>query len=137
MKNALLKNNFDEVCKKIIDKSDKIASETELEDNYEILLNFLIKNKDSREELVVYLKLIISAYRNEDKSHEKFLPGLAIAYCMHVLRWPEIHDFLISENINYYSKKMSSGMSEILDAYSDDWADKDFYRRFNGRHATP
>ena len=136
MTSKLLKASLDSICQSIIDKSDEIDSETEMEPGYELLLDFLIKNESDKGELIEYLKSIILSYRNTEKRQEKFLPGLAIAYCMHVLRWPEIYDFSAAENKDFYSKKMSSGMSEILDAYSDDWEDKDFYHRFHGRHAT-
>jgi hypothetical protein len=134
MMNNLLKTEFDAVCDRIIDADDTLLSESELEPSYELLLEFLVQHERDRDELVSYINEIIASYRNVNKSDAKFLPGLAIAYCMHVLRWHEIYAFADAENKNFYSKKMASGMTEILDAYSDDWDDKDFFRRFIGKH---
>lgn len=134
MTNNLLKTEFDAICDRIIDADTSLLSETELEPSYELLLAFLKQHEHDRDELVSYINATILSYRNVNKGDEKLLPGLAIAYCMHVLRWPEIYAFADAENRNFYSKKMATGMTEILDAYSDDWDDKDFYRRFNGRH---
>lgn len=49
---------------------------------------------------------------------------------MHELRWPEIYDFAEAENREYYVKRMETLMSNLIDAYSDDWEDRFFYERF-------
>lgn len=111
-------------------ENDPMSSEANLEPIYEILLDFLIRNQQYKPTLVDFFITKISSLRHPQAENGKFFPGLAIAYCMHVLRWPEIYNFAMSENRDFYSKKMQRGMTDILNAYDDDWEDKDFYRRF-------
>lgn len=134
MMKRILRTELDSVCDRIVNADQSLLSEADLEPNYEALLEFLIQHQEDRGELVGYINEIISSYRNISKSDTKLLPGFAIAYCMYELRWPEIFAFAEKENKDHYSKTMASGMTEILDAYSDDWDDKDFFRRFNGKH---
>jgi hypothetical protein len=130
MKNDALKSEFEELRTKLISANDPVQSETELEPVYAELLEFLVKNERYRKELVVLLGEVIKSFRNPHAINGRFFPGMAIAYCMHVLRWPEIYNLAVSENHDFYSKKMQRGMADILNSYDDSWEDKDFYQRF-------
>ncbi|WP_036165866.1 hypothetical protein [Massilia sp. 9096] len=131
MTDNLLRLEFEEVCKRLVSENDPTLSEEELEPSYEILLNFLIRNQHNRQEIIEFLNAIIRSFRSPQTINSRFFPGMAIAYCMHVLLWQEIYDFALAENKEFYSRKMQKGMADILNAYDDDWDDKDLYRRFD------
>ena len=121
----LLKSQFDEVCQKVIEIDNPYISEPDLEPAYKLLLNFLIENQENRAELAKYLNAIIYSGRFPKPN---MLSSTAIQYCMHVLRWHEVYEFARTEIEEFHSKKTHNSMHDFLDAFNDDWADRDFYQ---------
>jgi len=121
-----LQLEFNAICQKIISLDTPYASEPDLEPAYEVLLNFLIENQESESELVKYINAVIYSYREPEPN---LLTDMAIQYCMHILRWQGVYDFVESEIKEFYSKKLTNKMSGFLDAYNDDWEDKFFFCR--------
>jgi len=105
--------------------------EDKLEPIYEELLRFLEAHANERAALARLLVEEVKAHRSRAASGEQRLPIQAIAYCMHVLRWSEVLEAAERENEEFYSLRMSTAMEPIVGAYSDDWEDRDFYRRFS------
>ena len=105
--------------------------EDKLEPVYEELLRFLEAHANERAALAHLLAEEVKAHRSRAASDESRLPIQAIAYCMHVLRWSEVLEAAKRENDEFYSHRMSTAMEPIIGAYSDDWEDRDFYRRFS------
>ena len=126
-----LQAQFDSVCQRVIEASAKPAGEDELEPVYEEFLNFLIKNQDKKDDLIRALIGVIAGYRDARTSGRRLLPVTAIAYSMHELRWPEIYAFAESENKDFYSKKKATMMWDVMEAYSNDWQEREFYERFS------
>jgi len=105
--------------------------EDKLEPVYEELLRFLEAHPNERAALARLLVEEVKAHRSRAAAGESRLPIQAIAYCMHVLRWSEVLEAAERENDEFYSLRMSTAMEPIVGAYSDDWEDRDFYRRFS------
>jgi len=122
------------ISKRIIDAcADPTFGEDRLEPLYVEFLEFIAKNEAHRQRLVDRILGVIRAYRTARAVKGRLLPGTAIAYAMHELRWPEVFDFAESENRKFYAARMDTSMSNIMDAYSDDWEDRIFYERFKSR----
>jgi hypothetical protein len=124
-------SDFDSLCRRIAVQASPTMGEDALEPLYEEVLDFLLSHPESRIELAQRLIETIRKYRKGHESLEPLLPSSTIAYSMHVLRWPEIRRFVEEENRSFYAPRMSTFMSAILDAFSDDWEDRDFYKRFH------
>lgn len=125
---------FDALCEKIAltVAASPWLGEDKLEPMYEELLAFLEAEPAHRAALAQRLIEVIGRYRHARESKQPSLPAQAIAYSMHVLRWPEVLAFATRENDEFYVDKMSTAMAPIVDAYNDGWDDRDFYRRFAG-----
>ena len=128
---------FSSICKKITEESaNPDNGEVELESFYTDLLEFMIRNLEHRQHLVTILIEIVKQYRTAKTSRNRPLPGRAIAFAMHELRWREILDFANAENWEYYAKFKGTTMQDIIDAYEDDWEDALFYERYKN-HTSP
>lgn len=121
---------FDRLCKSVAAEAAPTLGEDELEPLYERVLNFLAKNEDRRAALSQRLIDVMAQYRFARDKPGTLLPSTAIAYSMHELRWPEVRAFAERENAAFYSPKRATLMTDILSAYSDEWEDREFYRRF-------
>jgi hypothetical protein len=128
---AQVVEEFEKLCQHVASAFVPTLGEDKLEPLYGRLLDFLRMHEDYRKELASSLIGIMEKYRHSRESKQTLLPGSAIAYCMHELRWPEIYQFAESENRDFYSKRMATFMTDIMAAYDDDWEDKEFYRRFS------
>ncbi len=122
---------LDAICARIVQADEPTKGEDELEPKYEELLNFLVLHQSHREVLLQRLFAIMRGYRTSRERQEPLLPATAIAYAMHELRWPEVLQFAKHENDDFWWRSKSTVMTEIMDAYGDDWEDKVFYRRFS------
>ncbi|MCE3607010.1 hypothetical protein LXA47_25900, partial [Massilia sp. P8910] len=122
---------FELISRSLIDAcTDPTFGEDRLEPLYIIFLEFLKENENQREHLIEFIFDAMRKYRTARATKENLLPGTAIAYAMHELRWPEILKFAELENREFYLTRMSTVMTSIMDAYSDEWEDKFFYVRF-------
>ncbi|MDI9855178.1 hypothetical protein [Comamonas sp. 17RB] len=121
---------FDALSKRITQLADPTLGEDELEPLYEEVLGFLEAHPAHRVELAQRLINVMGAYRFGRERSEALLPSTAIAYSMHVLRWPEVREFAEQEHRDFYAPKMETLMTSIMDAFEDDWEDRDFYKRF-------
>ncbi|MBB3224429.1 hypothetical protein [Pseudoduganella umbonata] len=129
--NESIDREFDAISQKLINAcADPTFGEDRLEPLYVQFLEFLSRNEESRQQLVARILQTMKKYRTAREVKGRLLPGTAIAYAMHELRWPEIYDFAEAENREYYVKRMETLMSNLIDAYSDDWEDRFFYERF-------
>lgn len=122
---------FDVISKKIINAcTDPTFGEEQLEPLYIQFLEFLSRNEEHHQQLTERIIGMMKMYRTAREVKSQLLPGTAIAYAMHELRWPEIFAFAESENREFYIKRMETLMSNLMDAYSDNWEDRFFYERF-------
>jgi hypothetical protein len=126
-------SQFEKLCSDIAGSYDPMNEASSMEVYYEKFLLFLKGNTENRENLVQALMRVMLKYRDARNSKEKLLPITAIAYSMHELRWPEILEFALRENKEFYSIKRSTLMSDVIDAYQDNWDDREFFRRYSGR----
>lgn len=125
-----LKQSFESIRADVSVRALPQLGEDALEPVYEELLGFLEAHGSERAELGRLLAEEVRAHRTHAVSGESRLPIQAIAYCMHVLRWSDVLEAAKQENDEFYSLRMSTAMEPIISAYSDDWDDRDFYRRF-------
>lgn len=123
-------DDFDALSKRIAQLALPTLGEDELEPLYEEMLGFLEGYPSHRTELAQCLIDVMSKYRFGRERQESLLPSTAIAYSMHVLRWPEVLKFAEEEHRAFYAPKMATLMTDIMDAFSDDWEDRDLYKRF-------
>jgi len=129
--NEMIDRQFNAISQEIIEaSSDPSFGEDQLEPLYEEFLEFLSGHEEFRQELVECIVGVIKKYRTARHVKGKLLPGTAIAYAMHELRWPEVFSVAQAENREYYAKHMETSMTNLMDAYSDDWEDHIFYKRF-------
>jgi hypothetical protein len=56
-------------------------------------------------------------------------PEWLVAYCMHVLRWPEVL-VVAEEELRRGHPSTLSVASEVADAYRDDWSGRELFDRF-------
>ncbi len=123
-------DEFDALSKRVAQTASPILGEDELEPLYEDVLGFLEAHPNSRAELAQRLIATMGSYRFGRERQEAILPSTAIAYCMHVLRWPEVLEFAKQEHLSFYAPRMATLMTNIIDAFGNDWEDRDFYKRF-------
>ncbi len=123
-------SEFNALSKRIIQLAEPTLGEDELEPLYEEVLGFLEAHPAHRVELAQRLINVMGAYRFGRERPEALLPSTAIAYSMHVLRWPEVREFAEQEHRDFYAPKMETLMTSIMAAFEDDWEDRDFYKRF-------
>jgi len=129
--NEFIDHEFENISQKLIDAcADPTFGEDQLEPLYVQFLEFLMENEEHRQQLVELILSVMKKYRTAREVKGRLLPGTAIAYAMHELRWPEVFAFADSENREYYAKRMETSMSNLMDAYSDEWEDRIFYERF-------
>lgn len=128
-----LMTDFDLLCHKVALAALPTLGEDALEPLYEDVLKFLESHPEHRVELSQRLIDVMGRYRFNRENKECLLPSAAIAYSMHVLRWPEVLKFAEEENRVFYAPKMATLMSSIMAAFEDDWEDKDFYKRFHDK----
>ena len=122
---------FEKISQKLVDAcADPTVGEDQLETLYVQFLEFLLRSGEHRQRLVELILDVMKKYRTAREIKGRLLPGTAIAYAMYELRWPEIFSFAESENRDFYSKRMETSMSNLMNAYSDDWEDRIFYKRF-------
>ena len=127
----IIDREFETISQKLIDAcADPTFGEDQLEPLYVQFLEFLSMNEEHRQQLVELILDVMKRYRTAREVKGRLLPGTAIAYAMHELRWPEIFAFANSENREFYAKRMETSMSNLMDAYSNDWEDRIFYERF-------
>lgn len=127
----IIDSEFDAISQKLIDAcADPTFGEDQLEPLYVQFLEFLARNEEHRQQLVERILGVMKKYRTAREVKGRLLPGTAIAYAMHELRWPEIFAFADSENREFYAPRMETSMSNLMDAYSDEWEDRIFYERF-------
>ena len=127
----IIDREFDAISQKLIGAcSDPTFGEDQLEPLYIEFLESLSSNEAHREQLAGRILSVMKSYRSAREVKGRLFPGTAIAYAMHELRWIEIFSFAESENRDFYSKRMETSMSNLMDAYSDDWEDRIFYERF-------
>ncbi|MFC5474727.1 hypothetical protein [Paraherbaspirillum soli] len=130
--NESIIGEFEFISQKIVTAcSDPTFGEDQLEPLYVEFLEFLKNNAECRQELIELIVGIMQKYRTARETKGRLLPGTAISYAMHELRWPEVLTFANSENKEFYSQRMATVMAHIIDAYSDDWEDRIFYQRFS------
>ena len=129
MKNQVL-DEFDALSKRVAQLAEPTLGEDELEPLYEEVLGFLEAHPAHRAELAQRLIDVVGAYRFGRERQEALLPSTAVAYSMHVLRWPEVLAFAEQEHRAFYAPKMATLMTAIMAAFEDDWEDRDFYKRF-------
>ncbi|MEU1285887.1 hypothetical protein [Kitasatospora sp. NPDC005856] len=55
-----------------------------------------------------------------------------LQYCMHDLRWAEIHD--CAEGLLRHEKKTAKRRlyERLLESFEDDWPEREFFRRYSG-----
>jgi|AraplaCL_Col_mMS_1032034.scaffolds.fasta_scaffold01361_2 hypothetical protein len=60
-----------------------------------------------------------------------------IAFLMHKLRWPEVLEWA-QRQLNSMAKPVLHGrpLAKIINAFSDDWENKEFYKTFGGGPGT-
>lgn len=127
-----LVGKFEAISKAVVDAcSDPTFGENELEPFYIELLEFLRQNERYRPQLVELILGEMRRYRTARTVKARILPGMAIAYVMHELRWPEVFNFAQAENREFYAERMETVMSNLMEAYTDDWEDRIFYERFS------
>lgn len=124
-----LSRSFEALRARIAAGSRPELGEDELEPLYVELLDFLKLHSSERPLLSRLLVDDLEARRDRGR-REPRLPIHAVAYCMHVLRWEEIREAAKRENDEFYSLRMGTAMYPIIDAFDDDWEDREFYRRF-------
>lgn len=69
---------------------------------------------------------------------ENFVSGELIEFLAHIFRWSEFSDLAQKRKARRFGKDLdprrSSDIADgIIDALSDDWADREFYRLFEGQ----
>lgn len=126
-------DDFDLLCHKVALAALPTLGEDALEPMYEEVLGFLESHPAHRAELSQRLIDVMGRYRFGRERQERLLPSAAIAYSMHVLRWPEVLRFAEEENRVFYAPKMATLMTSIMAAFEDDWEDRDFYKRFQDK----
>ena len=128
---SIIDSRFDEISQNLINAcEDPTFGEDKLEPLYMGFLEFLAKNEDHRPQLAKRILDVMKGYRTGREVKGRLLPGTAIAYAMHELRWAEIFSFADYENREFYALRMETTMSNLMDAYSDEWEDRIFYERF-------
>lgn len=136
MRNQVI-DDFDALSNRVAQLAEPTLGEDELEPLYEKILGFLEEHSAYRVELAQRLIDVIGSYRFGRARQEPLLPSTAIAYSMHVLRWPEVLKFAEQEHLTFYAPKMATLMTGIMEAFDDDWEDKDFYKRFRSDRVPP
>lgn len=127
----IIDREFDAISQSLIDAcADPTFGEDRLEPLYIQFLELLARNEEHRPQLVERILDVMKRYRTAREVKGRLLPGTAIAYAMHELRWPEIFSFAETENREFYAPRMETSMSNLMDAYSDEWEDRIFYERF-------
>lgn len=128
---AIIDSQFDEISQRLVNAcEDPTFGEDKLEPLYIDFLELLSSNEEHRPQLAQRILNVMKGYRNAREVKGRLLPGTAIAYAMHELRWDEIFSFADYENREFYSLRMDTTMSNLMDAYSDEWEDRIFYERF-------
>jgi hypothetical protein len=101
-----------------------------IEDGYERMLNFLIKNSVNRASLSSEMISIVRKYRDARRGGDILLSVDAMAYCMHELRWREVLETANDEHRSYFLPRADSTLRRLIDSFSDDWSEASDYRRF-------
>ena len=130
--NDFIIENFNKLCQEFRSVNYAEAGEDEMEPLYEELLGFLQRNAQHRQQLAQLLMDGIRRQRYGGRQGEVCFSDTAIGYCMRELRWPEILAFAQQESSEFHSRKMSTALHSILEAYDDEWPDAVFFRRFGG-----
>jgi hypothetical protein len=112
------------------------SGDADIEAQYERLLFFLSTHVAERAAILQALIHNVREYRNARKGGGAFVSIDALAYCMHVLRWPEIYDAAVDEHVHYFSPRRDQMLLRIIDSFDEDWPDAICYRRFGGDAAT-
>ena len=117
----IIDREFETISQKLIDAcADPTFGEDQLEPLYVQFLEFLSMNEEHRQQLVELILDVMKRYRTAREVKGRLLPGTAIAYAMHELRWPEIFAFANSENREFYAKRMETSMSNLMDLFLED-----------------
>jgi hypothetical protein len=123
-------NEFETLIDRVAKLANPTLGEDELEPLYEEVLSFLEAHAAHKAELSQCLIHIMAEYRFGREKDKTILPSTAIAYSMHVLRWSEVFEFAEQANRAFYATKMATLMTDIMEAFTDDWDDRDLYKRF-------
>lgn len=119
---------FREICSGIRDL--EISYSPEIEFSYDKLLNFLLANTADRGILSREIVATVGEYKNVRRTGDVLLSVDALAYCMHLLRWPEVLAAAEKEHTLHFSQKADSTLIPLIDSFRDDWEESVDYRRF-------
>lgn len=114
----------------------EISGDSDVETQYERLLSFIASHEAYRSQISEELVRNVRAYRSARQGRGGFLTIDSLAYCMHVLRWPEIYDAAVDEHAQFFSPRRDTTLLRIIDSFDEDWPDADCYRRFGGGATT-
>ena len=80
----------------------------------------------------------VRAFVRGIQNPEEFDPWL-IQFCMHALRWPELKkefNAMSREAVARNDWNLIQPLGHVLDAFEDNWEDRDFYAEYFGSHGT-
>lgn len=72
----------------------------------------------------VFCRLLVELLRSNAA------PPELVAYCAHALRWPELKAAIEKSISSTHDRRMLFVLRNILDAFDDDWDQRDIYRRW-------
>lgn len=119
----------DDQCQPVLDKIDFLVQVSRIAigvDQIEPLLNDLLdqtlRRSACRPKICQRLSELLQKIDGDNV--------VVVQFCMHALRWPEIHDEaarLLSEERSINRRRL---YERVLESFLDDWPERDLYDRF-------
>jgi hypothetical protein len=122
----LLEGLFDLAAAKSIAVINPAYAESEMRR----FLEAVRQNPEKRQNIVT---MFIHSF---SKDYYMNIPWQFFAYCMHALRWRELHDFITAkrnEDVQRRGAASSTVWIDILAAFEDDWKDAHLFEEFKDR----
>jgi hypothetical protein len=100
------------------------------------MFDAIILLKDYRELKPVFLRKVANTFaiRSRDAFDYNTVPEDFIELCAHELRWPEFLELAKDRIKTFFHGDITLAAGDvsnsIRDAYSDEWADREFYRHY-------
>lgn len=110
---------FEELCQEAKNACNSDYSSDHFEPYFLRVLEHIRLHPELQTEITATLVQMLS---DDDKGPWELIP-----FCMHELRWPEVHVAAQERLRNESDHRIKSIMAKVLESFSDGWSDADIY----------